>query len=123
MKSSILRPLVLVLPEAAAPCAKGLRQILCEEIDVAPSDLLDMQATADVQTLMMQPYRRIIVLHITIIIGGFLMMALKSPFIVARTRIESRPQPWSSTICLSSCQTSFPFSSLNGFIFPPLLAF
>ncbi len=51
MKSSILRPLVLVLPEAAAPCAKGLRQILCEEIDVAPSDLLDMQATADVQTL------------------------------------------------------------------------
>jgi len=36
---------------------------------------------ADVQTLMMQPYRRVIVLHITIIIGGFLMMALNSPFI------------------------------------------
>jgi len=36
---------------------------------------------ADVQTLMMQPYRRVIVLHITIIFGGFLMMALKSPFI------------------------------------------
>ena len=36
---------------------------------------------ANVQTLMIQPYSRVIVLHITIIIGGFLMMALNSPFI------------------------------------------
>jgi len=36
---------------------------------------------ANVQTLMIQPYRRVIVLHITIIFGGFLMMALKSPLI------------------------------------------
>jgi hypothetical protein len=34
---------------------------------------------AGVQTLMMQPYGRIVVLHITILLGGFLMMALKSP--------------------------------------------
>lgn len=34
---------------------------------------------AGVQTLMTQPYGRIVVLHVTILLGGFLMMALKSP--------------------------------------------
>lgn len=33
----------------------------------------------DVTQLMMQPYGRIIVLHLTVLLGGFLMMALKSP--------------------------------------------
>lgn len=31
------------------------------------------------QALMAQPYGRIVVLHLTILLGGFLMMALKSP--------------------------------------------
>jgi hypothetical protein len=34
---------------------------------------------AGVQSLMTQPYGRIVVLHVTILLGGFLMMALKSP--------------------------------------------
>jgi hypothetical protein len=34
---------------------------------------------AGVQALMIQPYGRIVVLHVTILLGGFLMMALKSP--------------------------------------------
>jgi hypothetical protein len=34
---------------------------------------------AGVQSLMTQPYGRIVVLHLTILLGGFLMMALKSP--------------------------------------------
>lgn len=34
---------------------------------------------AGLQSLMTQPYGRIVVLHVTILLGGFLMMALKSP--------------------------------------------
>lgn len=34
---------------------------------------------AGAQALMIQPYGRIVVLHVTILLGGFLMMALKSP--------------------------------------------
>jgi hypothetical protein len=34
---------------------------------------------AGAQALMIQPYGRIVVLHLTILLGGFLMMALKSP--------------------------------------------
>jgi len=34
---------------------------------------------AGVQVLMIQPYGRIVVLHVTILLGGFLMLALNSP--------------------------------------------
>lgn len=34
---------------------------------------------ASAQTLMIQPYGRIVVLHLTILLGGFVIMALKSP--------------------------------------------
>jgi hypothetical protein len=49
-----------------------------------------------VQTLMMQPYKRVVLLHITIIFGGFLMMALNSPlmgllfFILLKTGMDLR---------------------------------
>jgi len=35
--------------------------------------------TANLQFLMMRPYGRIVVLHVTIVIGGFLVMALNAP--------------------------------------------
>ena len=43
---------------------------------------------ANVQQLMMQPYGRVVVLHITILFGGFLMMALHSPNKLRNERIH-----------------------------------
>jgi len=37
--------------------------------------------TATLQELMVQPYGRVIILHLTILIGGFLVMALGSPIV------------------------------------------
>lgn len=37
--------------------------------------------TSDLQSLMGKPYVRIVVLHISILIGGFLLMALRSPLV------------------------------------------
>ncbi len=50
----------------------------------------------DLQSLMMQPYRRVVLLHITLIIGGFLMVFLQAPvaglilFVFLKTGMDLR---------------------------------
>lgn len=50
--------------------------------------------TMSLQDLMMRPYKRIVVLHITLIAGGFLVMILRSPlyglllFILLKTSVD-----------------------------------
>jgi hypothetical protein len=58
----------------------GLGLFVSHGISVAHNYLIGGEfRRAGVQSLMTQPYGRIVVLHVTILLGGFLMMALKSP--------------------------------------------